>query len=76
MARRLVLAVASLFLGVLVQAPDPHDLQHHQSTGPAGRLRVGLLAQGVFWKGLFRDVEIVTWGKRTTIIVCASYISL
>ena len=26
-----------------------------------GRLRVGILAQGVFWKGLFRDVEIVTW---------------
>ena len=24
-------------------------------------MRVGLLAQGVFWKGLFRDVEIVTW---------------
>lgn len=30
------------------------------------RLRVGLLAQGVFWKGLFRDVEIVTWGKRAS----------
>ena len=24
-------------------------------------LRVGMLAQGVYWKGLFRDVEIVTW---------------
>eukprot|EP00961_Rhodomonas_salina_P016862 227121-Rhodomonas_salina.1 len=31
---------------------------------PAGGVRVGLLAQGVFWKGLFRDVEIVTWGNR------------
>jgi hypothetical protein len=26
-------------------------------------LRVGLLAQGVYWKGLFRDVEIVSWGE-------------
>ena len=30
--------------------------------GGPEQLRVGLLAQGVFWKGLFRDVEIVTWG--------------
>jgi hypothetical protein len=25
--------------------------------------RVGLLAMGVYWKGLFRDAEIMAWGK-------------
>lgn len=36
----------------------------HEPPRPAGEpLSVGLLAQGVFWKGLFRDVEIVSWGE-------------
>ena len=34
-----------------------------RSDSAPGSVRVGLLAQGVFWKGLFRDVEIVTWGE-------------
>jgi len=38
------------------------EIGKQPAVGGAGRLRVGMLAQGVFWKGLFRDVEIVTWG--------------
>lgn len=34
---------------------------HVRASCEDGHLRVGILAQGVFWKGLFRDVEIVTW---------------
>ena len=55
MPRRVVACVALLLCAVA--AP---------SGALPGRLRVGLLAQGVFWKGLFRDVEIVTWGKRAS----------
>jgi hypothetical protein len=39
-------------------------------TRARGTTRVGLLAMGVFWKGLFRDAEIMAWGNLdiTTII--------
>ena len=32
-------------------------------TRARGTTRVGLLAMGVFWKGLFRDAEIMAWGN-------------
>ena len=46
-------------------AQDPNIKGERAQNGrrpPGESLSVGLLAQGVFWKGLFRDVEIVSWG--------------
>ena len=47
------------------------ESHEHDARGGGGNnvTRVGLLAMGVYWKGLFRDAEIMAWGKNKDLLL-------